>query len=55
MRAEQWNTITGIYRHFSSFGSSSHIGVYRRDLNSTKGLGEFFRDGEKVGHESNKW
>jgi hypothetical protein len=33
---------------FSSFGSSSHIGVYRRDLNSTKGLGEFFRDGEKL-------
>ena len=33
---------------FSNYNSSVHIGAYRRDLNSTKGKGEFYRDGEKL-------
>jgi hypothetical protein len=33
---------------FSNFSSSPHIGVYRRDFNSTKSKGEFFKDGEKL-------
>ena len=33
---------------FSNYNSSTHIGAYRRESNSTKGKGEFFRDGAKL-------
>jgi hypothetical protein len=33
---------------FTNFTSSPHIGVYRRELNATKGKGEFYKDGEEL-------
>ena len=33
---------------FSNYNTSVHIGAYRRDINASKGKGEFFRDGQKL-------
>ena len=33
---------------FSNYSSSPHIGVYRREMNATKGKGEFYKDGAKL-------
>ena len=33
---------------FSNFTTVPHIGAFRREMNVTKGKGEFFRDGQKL-------
>ena len=33
---------------FSNFTTVPHIGAFRREMNATKGKGEFFRDGQKL-------